>query len=58
MDKTELPVFKVKEKTKLEKTEIFLEHLVYIFWLITSMIICISIIFGGLYLLIYHLILN
>ena len=53
----------MKEKTTLEKFEIFLEPLCYIFWFSTLMIVCISVIFGGLYLLIcrlliYHLILN
>lgn len=58
MDKIELPVFKFKEKSQIEKIETFLKHLTYIFWLITSMIIGVGVIFGGLYLLICHLLLN
>lgn len=45
-------------KTKLEKIETFVEQLASIFWLITSILMCITVIFGGLYALIEYLILN
>lgn len=58
MDKTELPFSEFKKETKIKKIETFIEHLAYIFGLITAIIMCVILVSGGLYMLIKYLLLN